>query len=765
MDKRVSVLLASALIAIGTVQSPTLACGPFFASNDYVYTLHPDFPLPKFAKGNIGVLPKNIARSYMVAAWRYLNGAPLTESEQTSMVALWETRLAHGAVNTAAYGFSEDSDNSSQWIEFRKAIGKPLKDGNIFGYKYIDSGSLYINFLNCPSTAFEFAAKTGQQVSKEFGPNSKEFNEWIKGQDDVFCNCSGNQTKFPAPAEGLSPKFKAYRDYQIACAHFYGREYEKARAEFDKIAQDKDSPFSYLGSYLAVRSLVREATTQASVDSALLAEAEKRINDLLNKASTFDSALKALLSFVKFHSNTDSTLAELNNKLNSNASGANAGAYLSDYTFLYSNIIGEVFDDWVDMGKDPSAQRWSKHERIAKAGEMSDWILTMQTNLPEAKKHAISKWNQTHKLPWLIASMRYLTPSDAEAAKLMNEAKMVSASSPAYQHLQYELSRLLAQSKKSDEARAIIDKIFENKSVILAPSSKNYFINQRLMVCKSFAEFTRFALQRPSCVEAGGDAAEVPEEFEKTEQSKNYPSLEPAFTPATARFFSSAVPQNLLMSLLSLPLSKRLNADATQALWVRAFLLGDNAALNVVSPKLKALGPRFAAQLAVYEKASSQTEKNFAAALMILKNPGMRPYIEADYGRATPINEIDDYQNNWWNSADLKVPEQEEPGEHFGDAKYYLTCLNPKEKADGLVENKRLLELGPSSAALSKYVLAYWKTNPKDNRIPEALHLCVKASKFGEKNATSTKYSKECFQVLHRNFPKNTWTNQTEYYY
>lgn len=766
MRKKVSAILASALIAIGTLQEPVQACGPFFDSNDYVFTLHPDIPLSKYAKGNIGVIPKTVARSYLVVTWRYLNNLPLTDAEQKSIVALWESRLLHGVYDGSEFGISEDSDNSSKWIDFHKTIGKPLKESNIFGYKYVDSGSLYINFLNCPGAAFDFAAKTGSEVSKMFGANSKELAEWVKGQDDVFCNCSGNDTKLPVQVEGLNPKFKAYRDYQIACAHFYARDYEKARAEFDKIAEDKSSPFSYLGSYLAIRSLVREATTKAKVDTALMMLAEKRINDLLGKAGSLESALKTLLDFVKFHSNSDGTLAHFNNVLSSNSAGKNAGLCLSDYTFLYSKILDEVYDDWVDMAKDPSTKRWAEHERLAKAGEMSDWILTMQTNLPEARTHAIAKWNQTHKTAWLMASIRFMNGNDGNAIKLIDEAKKLPSNSPAYQHVQFEIARMLTQAGKTDEARTLIDRMLGNKTQSLGPSTKNHFINQRLMVCKTFAEFSKFALQRPACVEGGGDAAELPENFEKAEESNSYPVLEPAFSQSTARFLSSAVPQSLLMTATSMALPKRMVADAAQALWVRAFLLGDSGSLPAVSAKLKASYPKMAPQLVAYDKAATPAEKNFTAALLMLKNPGMRPYITADYGRVTPINEIDDFQDNWWNSSQLNVPKAGEGvAERFDEARSYMTCLSPKEKADGLAENKKILDLGPSSAALSKYVLAYWKNNPKDTRIPEALHLCVRASKFGEKNAISTKYSKECFQVLHRHFPKSTWTNQTEYYY
>ncbi len=44
------------------------SCGPFFARAAFIYTVHPDFPLEKFAAGELGVLQPTYARSYLVVA-------------------------------------------------------------------------------------------------------------------------------------------------------------------------------------------------------------------------------------------------------------------------------------------------------------------------------------------------------------------------------------------------------------------------------------------------------------------------------------------------------------------------------------------------------------------------------------------------------------------------------------------------------------------------------------------------------------------------
>ena len=65
--------------------SPRLlfSCGPFFPSAIFTYTWHPDFPLDRFARGELGVLQPTYARSYLAVAYRYLSGVGLdTEAQQ-----------------------------------------------------------------------------------------------------------------------------------------------------------------------------------------------------------------------------------------------------------------------------------------------------------------------------------------------------------------------------------------------------------------------------------------------------------------------------------------------------------------------------------------------------------------------------------------------------------------------------------------------------------------------------------------------------------
>src|ERR1700722_15763347 len=108
-------LLVSTLLSNVLLSFPTRACGPFFDDPDFSYTLHPDIPLSKYAAGNLAVLKQTTARSYLVVAWRYLSGIPLSQAEQKAVISLWEQRLDNGQA---------DSDKAIKtWTDARKHFG------------------------------------------------------------------------------------------------------------------------------------------------------------------------------------------------------------------------------------------------------------------------------------------------------------------------------------------------------------------------------------------------------------------------------------------------------------------------------------------------------------------------------------------------------------------------------------------------------------------------------------------------------------------
>jgi len=60
--------------------------------------------------------------------------------------------------------------------------------------------------------------------------------------------------------------------------------------------------------------------------------------------------------------------------------------------------------------------------------------------------------------------------------------------------------------------------------------------------------------------------------------------------------------------------------------------------------------------------------------------------------------------------------------------------------------------------------VAWARQHRDDPRVPEALHLAVRTSRYTN-NAKATTYPKQAFQLLHSWYPNSTWTAQTPYWY
>lgn len=758
-SQKITLLVALGLTAM---QLPAIACGPFFDDPAFFYDRHPDMPLSLYASGKLGIIKPEFARSYLVVAWRYFNNKALSAAEQKSIVALWDQRLDSEA---------KDLDNAiKKWQSTLKQYDKAGKYDDVYPTRdYNGKGDVWFSYTNCPADAFNFASQTAKSIADSFGVDSKEIKNWVKSQYQVFCNCSGgmgdSKPQIPAAITAeLSTKLKPYRDYQIASANFYANNFDKAIEQFETISADKTSPFQNLASYLAVRAMVRKATVADKNDEALLARAEKRLHDLQNdKAmSSMKNQLGDLLGFVKFKLGGPSRFAELAKALSTSNEGAEAGNNLCDYTFLFDKMLGES----ADMPEDDAAsakQRWTKADPIVKSDELSEWVLTFQSAGADAYQHALKRWKDGKKVQWLIAALSLADPKSAEINELLSEAEKVDSNSTAYLQLQYQVASLNLKQGNKDAVAARVDKLFANSALKIPPSSRNRLSDLRMLVSKSFPEYLRYAFERPTAIESGWDGVELPVDFQKVEALKDYQVLEPAFNNDSTTFLNSSVPLSLLSTIPNTPsISAKLRADSLQSLWVRSFILKDSRSLSNITPKLKTAIPSLSPLLSNYEKASSAEEKTFAGSLMILKNPGMRPALSMAYGRRTPIDKIDDYQDNWWSANDFAAP--------IDAAKLKINAqmsavLSASEKAAAAAETAKLIANGTPTVYLGQNAISWAKSHPQDPRVPEALALTVKASKFADRNEATSKISKDAFTLLHSKYPKNPWTAKTKYYY
>jgi hypothetical protein len=173
-----------------------------------------------------------------------------------------------------------------------------------------------------------------------------------------------------------------------------------------------------------------------------------------------------------------------------------------------------------------------------------------------------------------------------------------------------------------------------------------------------------------------------------------------------------------------------------------------------------------------FRTAPNDAAKRFAGILIILQNPGLKPFAREGYLRTETLGVIDSYRDNWWcplNEANwggtsgmdafgkpLPDPDAETSS---------LTWLTESQKSAASLEWKKLAALGTAPDYLAAQVLDRARQDLRDPFIPQALHLAVRATRFGCTDKETSALSKEAFDYLHKHYPESEWATQTKYYY
>ncbi len=91
--------------------------------------------------------------------------------------------------------------------------------------------------------------------------------------------------------------------------------------------------------------------------------------------------------------------------------------------------------------------------------------------------------------------------------------------------------------------------------------------------------------------------------------------------------------------------------------------------------------------------------------------------------------------------------------------------LDPTQQKTAEEEWQRLTNLGVAPNYFTRQVIDWAQKHQDDQRVPEALHLVVKSTRYGCTDEHSSAFSKQAFQLLHRRYPDNSWAKKTPYWY
>jgi hypothetical protein len=734
------------------------ACGPDFKPDVFVRIAQPD-DQRLFAEGKLGILQTGYDSNEFAVAYRYLNGGTLSTEERAAYAPSPEpvkdwTKLSSEQIE-AAQQAEKTASPVGAWLKTRKealAVAGAV-DGGAAGLP--DPDAYYSpEQVNCPNAAFKTAVLTLNRRAETWGRKSAWLTEWIHAQDAVFTNCDGKRAEFPSAAPAGAPALlHADRAYQAAAANFYARKYDEARAGFEAISEDADSPWRPWGGYLAARSMVRKAfamgktTNEYSLDLAdfdmdAMRQAQKILEKLL--ADTPDGlpreAVEGELKFVRIRTELDERAVEICAALAGPGPDAHLKQDLDDLNFILL-----------------------KNLKLTNTPPLLEWIDAVRHGKED---EALAQWQKTQAKPWLVAAFMKADPKAPEAPALIAAAAKIEAGDPAYATVLFHRVRILTEIHRTDEARALADSALQANRAT-ASSDRNAFLSQRLQLARSFDEFLEYAPRTVLDPESsgyfatGGDCESFPNPKDRPKNCVENLHA-PQFDDDAVAVLNKHTPlTKLVEAAQSTKLPQNLRNELAMAAWTRSVVLGD----AVSAAKLVSLLPEKL-------RNSTGTSIGFPATLALLQNPGLRPVVEQGYSRFNSYDTLDSFRDNWWCGGWQTPPERENVRT---EERQPLPYLLAEEQAEAAAEYSRVMDLPCAPTYLGRRVIEYAKAHPGDPDVPEALALTVRATRYacltwgkssdqtaGEENSAT---SKAAFQLLHMRYPKSPWTVKTKYYY
>lgn len=700
--------------------------------------------LPKYAAGNLGVLSSSYWRVYLYLAYQAAKGRAITPAQAASLkVSGWHLGDHYRAWD---YVGNAERNGSADWFKARAPLA--LQAGLPAEARVVITGSEdWSNYVNCHADAFRRAAATAK-ARAQLGSGGKPdqwFKAWLEGQDAVFANCgvqsAPSQAVLPPALPGDAPGWlKADRAYQEAAANFYSGNLETARRQFLAVAQDANSPWQPLGSYLAARCLIRSATLQGEgANDIRVARFRQAREELATLAPSYAPARQMML-LVDARLDPAAQVKALARRLEQEPFSADTPGMLSDYLLLLDKL--------------------PRNEMIAASEPLTAWIGTMQGNsfdwydsgdnpeVIERRKLALDAarqhWQKHGDALWLAPLLTFAKPGElGEAEK--KAAASVPASHPLYQTMQYNLIRLAVSENQLAQADKDIDRLLASQGKAMSVATTNRFLALKMLTADSMEGFAKAGRRVQDPVERGAPIDDAAKDAEGSDDD---------FRLAVYRY----LPMASLKALYASPdLLSSWKVELRDAIFTRALIANDEAsALSLLDGVAK--GRSTTAHLyARYRGAASGEERKLAAALILVNTPELRPHVFTQAGLGN-----DGY------CRPVSAGDRPAPAPRF---------LGKEQRAEGEREQQALRQLSLRSMFVAPTLMAWASAKPNDVEAPKALHLLVASMRNecpwaptaeGPSPAQSelrNKYSKQAFTMLHKLYPNSDWAKKTRYYY
>ena len=720
--------------------------------------------LNSYLAGDIGVLRRDYSLLYLWAAQRALRGKPLSTNE---IAVARTTQLQIGG----------DEDGFGYWrrmrAAFSEATGTPAApEIEVFGtlaQNDVDTG-----FLNCADDAFATASKRLLEHRVRPAADIAWVRDWVLAQDAVFSNCAILGGVDPAPApEGAPAWLQADRAYQQAAALFYRGDSERAAAAFQAIAADTASPWRDVATYLVARTWMREALYFTEQGPARVAALERAA--AAAEAGLADPSLRA----------RHETFGRLKRRV----------ALLRDPTTAFQAAVarldaGNVDDDFMQDLEEVRFLRDDVREAVAARA----WLLNVRNDAaPGAWEIAVESWRALGTRDWLLATLIHAPSADPATDAALAAVAAIPLDESAAFPLHFERARLLV-ARGDPAGIALLDSLLARER--LSNSDRNALRRLRFSASATLSVGIAYAVgviigvsyenerdlwdnwmrvpepdanapvavkARPKAEgEAGGS-----DEDDRDWEAESWPALrslrsQPALLPDPAAQLDRWLTARELAQVAALDgtaLTDEVRRQLIGVAWLRAWLLRQEAVLDAATPTFARFFPAQAAVLAPgvdgAPASGVPTAGAFRAALVVLRLPGVSPHVPSGVGRASPADTIGLLSLwRWW----IDGPEEFD----LTNAVDPPAFVSTESAAAATAEREGLARIANSTKLLGRIVMAYAEAKPADPNVPEALHLLVRATRYGTPDSA---LSRRAYTLLHKRYPGGEWAKKTLYFY
>jgi len=651
---------------------------------------------------------------------------------------------------------------------------------------------------NCSPDAQAFAIKTLAAIKARPDRTPARIGAWLDAQRQVFALCERDPLDVLAAADPLVAPLPAsepvywrqLREYQMAAAAFYAAHYGQSQSAFARIGRTPGHPMQGLGAYLALRSHLRavQLPTSAALQShgpGPTPAPPEQLADLeaLRKEG---AAILRDPALAPVHEDTAATLRRAAFLLAPGQRFVELTSMLDDLRADPSR--DDALDDWPFVGygsgdKDADARTLAS---LRKAHPWFDWVNTVTPRDEVASAsaraasaacagecaHAMQSWSRGpavaqgpddaaagHHRAWLLAALMNGTPLSPPVER---EALGVPARAPEHASVRYWLARRLSAAGRADEARAISDGLLA-RARTARPSSMsalNLLTQQRFDLATSVADASMYLLMSPLAAvnpDTGErDASPAGAALRPSDDGVRW--LDRSLAVADLAAAARAVPAS--------PASLAWRSRIAVAAWMRADLLGDAPGAEDASKLVEQLVPALKPVAAKYRALPAGLERQHWLIVNALRR-GLSPDPSDSYrdGDAKyPPQKPDETVADLW----CHIGRSDEADDLLGKSAMRGRLQPPEVAADPArrdAERARLGKLHTATGHVGLHAIEWATTHPADKDAAWLLYVAIQSSKGGCVDPDHTAISKKAWQVLHKQYPRSPWTEQSPYFY